>query len=309
MKDVLRAIPSECFNRSAVRGLCYVARDLFLIAVTGMIAYYAIPRLPGTFLQFLGWMIYGFIQGLFGTGLWVMAHECGHQSFSRWSLLNDSVGWVLHSFLLVPYFSWKITHGKHHKATGHMEKDVVLVPKTLSVLIKKRGADPKKFQDGWTEELANLVEEAPIASLYVFIVQHTLGWPGYLLLNITGQKYPDRRPWEVNHFNPMSPLFSENQFYQILASDLGVALAVTALVFVSRKWGFLIVLRYYFLPYFWVNYWLVLITYLQHTDPALPHYRGKAWNFARGAAATMDRDFGFIGQHIFHDILKVLVKV
>jgi hypothetical protein len=27
----------------------------------------------------------------------------------------------------------------------------------------------------------------------------------------------------------------------------------------------------YFVPYLWVNHWLVFITYLQHTDPKLPH--------------------------------------
>jgi omega-6 fatty acid desaturase / acyl-lipid omega-6 desaturase (Delta-12 desaturase) len=39
-----------------------------------------------------------------------------------------------------------------------------------------------------------------------------------------------------------------------------------------------------------VNHWLVLITFLQHTDPVLPHYRAGEHNFARGALATLDRD-------------------
>lgn len=49
------------------------------------------------------------------------------------------------------------------------------------------------------------------------------------------------------------------------------------------------------------------ITYLQHTDPTLPHYKPESWNFARGAAATIDRDFGFIGKHVFHDIIETHV--
>ena len=154
-------------------------------------------------------------------------------------------------------------------------------------------------------KLYDLIEETPTVSLYVLIIQQTLGWLGYLSLNITGQKYPDRSRWSVNHFNPASPLFSRTQYNKILLSDLGVGLTFTALALASKKWGFLTVLCYYVLPYFWVNHWLVLVTYLQHTDPALPHYRAGAWNFQRGAAATIDRDFGFIGQHIFHDILKV----
>ena len=46
----------------------------------------------------------------------------------------------------------------------------------------------------------------------------------------------------------------------------------------------------YFVPYLWVNHWIVLITFLQHTDPLLPHYRPAAFTFARGALSTLDRN-------------------
>ncbi len=49
------------------------------------------------------------------------------------------------------------------------------------------------------------------------------------------------------------------------------------------------------------------ITYLQHTDPTLPHYDARTWSFTRGAAATIDREFGFIGRHIFHGIIETHV--
>src|SRR5437667_5958805 len=105
MNDILESIPSECFDRSTTKGLGYVARDITLIILIGLTAHYAIPLLPNTSLRFLAWMVYGFVQGLVGTGVWVLAHECGHQAFSPSRKLNDFVGWVLHSSLLVPYFS------------------------------------------------------------------------------------------------------------------------------------------------------------------------------------------------------------
>lgn len=311
MNDILEAIPAECFNRSAVKGLGYVARDIALIAIIGVTAYYTIPMLPTMTLRFVGWMVYGFIQGLVGTGLWVLAHECGHQAFSPSRKLNDFVGWVLHSALLVPYFSWQISHSKHHKGTGHLSKDMVFVPKTRSTIIRLRGGNPNEFpkDDEMTEEQENtlydLIEEAPITTLYILILQQTLGWLGYITFNATGQKYPNRSVWEVNHFNPASPLFSAHEYNKILLSDLGLIITFSVLTLASKTWGFSTVLCYYVLPYFWVNHWLVLITYLQHTDPALPHYRAEAWNFQRGAAATIDRNFGFIGQHLFHDIIEV----
>lgn len=48
-----------------------------------------------------------------------------------------------------------------------------------------------------------------------------------------------------------------------------------------------------------MNHWLVLIVFLQHTDPLLPHYRAPEFTFPRGALTTLDRsllgDLGSIG--------------
>ena len=44
-----------------------------------------------------------------------------------------------------------------------------------------------------------------------------------------------------------------------------------------------------------------MITYLHHTDPVIPHYRGTEWNFQRGAAATVDRPIlGWQGKFFLH---------
>ena len=47
--------------------------------------------------RFVLWAFYTFFTGLFATGLWVIAHECGHQAFSDSKTINNAVGWVLHS--------------------------------------------------------------------------------------------------------------------------------------------------------------------------------------------------------------------
>jgi omega-6 fatty acid desaturase (delta-12 desaturase) len=59
-----------------------------------------------------------------------------------------------------------------------------------------------------------------------------------------------------------------------------------------------------------VNHWLVLITFLQHTDPVLPHYSAKEFTFPRGALSTLDRTLlgnlgsvaGWIGETATHGI-------
>ncbi|KAK7576814.1 hypothetical protein V3481_015376 [Fusarium oxysporum f. sp. vasinfectum] len=41
-----------------------------------------------------------------------------------------------------------------------------------------------------------------------------------------------------------------------------------------------------------------------HTDPTLPHYIADEWNFVCGAAATINRDIGFIGRYLLYGIIE-----
>lgn len=47
--------------------------------------------------RFVAWGIYDFAAGLVATGVWVLAHECGHQAFSPSKFVNNVTGWFLHS--------------------------------------------------------------------------------------------------------------------------------------------------------------------------------------------------------------------
>ncbi|EDN04001.1 oleate delta-12 desaturase [Histoplasma capsulatum] len=313
IKQIRDAIPAHCFERSALRSLSYVARDISCLAGTFYLFHnYVTPEyIPSTPVRAGLWGLYAFLQGLFGTGLWIMAHECGHQAFSPYRLLNDTVGWFCHSALLVPYFSWKISHSKHHKATGNLERDMVFVPKTREVFASRFGYI--------AHELHELMEETPIQTAVHVVLQQLFGWPMYLISNVTGHNCHQRQPEGrgkgkenglfrgVNHFNPSSPLYEAKHAPLILLSDLGLILAGSALFWVGKNFGWANLAVWYFLPYLWVNHWLVAITYLQHTDPTLPHYSPQAWTFTRGAAATIDREFGFIGRNIFHGIIETHV--
>jgi len=241
--------------------------------------------------------LYWFAQGAVMTGLWVVAHECGHQSFSKWKIVNDSVGWVLHSLLLVPYHSWRITHGQHHKGTAHMEKDQVYVPRTWSQLTKN-------------SDVHHWFSDSPLANMIQIFITLTVGWPFYLATNAWSQEHTRR----ANHFEPDSPMFKSEQKLDIIVSDIGIALALTLFGWASYTYSFKSFALFYFMPYLWVNFWLVLITYLQHTDMKLPHYRGNEWNFIRGALSTIDRDYGIfnvlhhhIGDtHVAHHLFSTM---
>jgi len=74
------------------------------------------------------WLAYGAVAGTVWTGMWVVAHECGHGAFSDNRFIQDLVGYILHSALLVPYFSWQHSHAVHHAHTNHITKGETHVP-------------------------------------------------------------------------------------------------------------------------------------------------------------------------------------
>jgi omega-6 fatty acid desaturase (delta-12 desaturase) len=262
IKDIRDAIPKHCFQRSALTGYFYVLRDLALISATFAIFYnYVTPEnIPSTPVRAALWAVYTIMQGFFGTGIWVLAHECGHGAFSDSNFINDFTGWVLHSALLVPYFSWKYSHSAHHKATGHMERDMVFVPRTREAQASRLG----KF----VHELHELTEETPIATAIHLVSQQLFGWPMYLLSNVTGHNFHERQREGrgkgkangffsgVNHFNPSSPLYDNKHAKYIVLSDIGLLITLSAVYYAGNTFGWANVAVWYIIPYLWVNHWL-----------------------------------------------------
>ncbi|KAI8914335.1 fatty acid desaturase-domain-containing protein [Gorgonomyces haynaldii] len=290
LKQVRDAVPAHCFQRSTLRSMSHVVVDLSMVLALGYFALW-IPNWSLPF-QVVGWLSYWYLQGAVGTGLWILAHECGHGGFSDHLWLNNTVGFILHSALLVPFFSWKYTHSKHHKGCGHMDRDQVYVPSRRSQFLK----DHNLPEDHVLEDGA-LYHEAPIVSFLNILMITTIGWPGYLLFNSSGQVYSE---W-TSHFLPKSAIFEPEQANAVVLSNIGLATTIAILTYCGQVFGSLNVIFFYVVPYLIVNFWLVIITYLQHTDPTLPHYSAGEWDFLKGALATVDRDFGILN-HFFHHI-------
>lgn len=261
----------------------YLLGDLAMVALL----YYATtwfdhPSIPVLLRWGVLWPMYWFWQGAVCTGIWVISHECGHGAFSDYTWVNDLVGLTFHSALLVPYYSWKHSHRRHHSNTGSISKDEVFVPKSLPEVKDDKDFDLHHFA---LYRLGHL--------LFAFL----LGWPSYLLFNASGRPY-DR--W-ANHFDPYSPIFSKRERVEVVISDVALAIVVLGLGTLAKAFGWAWLLKVYVVPYLIVNFWLVMITFLQHTHPKLPHYTDAEWDWLRGALATVDRSYGFL-DFFFHHI-------
>lgn len=304
IKQILSAIPKHCYVRLLPWSLHYVARDIIAMFFVGWVSHRFIPLVNfesypnvSAVARGLLWALDSYVIGLFGFGLWILAHECGHGAFSDYSKVNDFVGWALHSYLVVPYFSWKHTHSKHHKATGHMTKDTVFIPFTKEEYAHSKGA----------LKISDIMEELPVYSLVKLVLQQLGGLQLHLITNATGQSHPGYTRLGKSHYNPAAPIFDKGQAKYVLYSDIGILLVFAGLYQWYKALGLFTVMINWFVPWCWVNHWLVFVTFLQHTDSTMPHYHALQWTFARGAAATIDRNFGFVGQHIFHDIIETHV--
>ncbi|XP_034915819.1 delta(12)-acyl-lipid-desaturase [Populus alba] len=276
---IKKAIPPHCFQRSLLCSLSYVVYDLSFSFLFCYIAITYFHLLPSP-LASITWPIYWVLQGCILTGVWVIAHECGHHAFSDYQWVDDTVGLILHSALFIPYFSWKYSHRRHHSNTGSLERDEVFVPKT-------------KSRVAWYSKHLN----NPPGRALSLAVSLLIGWPLYLTFNVSGRPY-DRF---ACHYDPYSPIYSDRERLQVYISDLGILAATFVLysIAVSRGLAFLICI--YGVPLLIANGFLVTITYLQHTHPALPHYDSSEWGWLRGALATMDRDYGILNK-VFHNI-------
>lgn len=232
LKDLKDAIPKHCFERHLSTSLGYLTIDLLKAFLLGYAATYISQAsaygLP-QWSRFVLWPMYWWAQGCTLMGVWVLSHECGHQSFSESEFANNLVGTISHSALFVPYHPWRITHAKHHNNTGSCDNDEVFSPFTRS---------------DWGQEM---LRETPLANFWGIFVMFTVGWiPGYLVMNITGpRKY---RGKNANHFSPTAVFFTKEEYWLVVQSVSMVYLALACLgyaIFVFGKICFVL----FFVPF------------------------------------------------------------
>ncbi|KAJ9548186.1 hypothetical protein OSB04_020729 [Centaurea solstitialis] len=269
--DIKRVIPPHCFERSLIRSSSYLFFDLFLSSLFYYIAAVYIPRLPIS-LWYVAWPVYWILQGSVQMGIWVIGHECGHHAFSDYPWFNDTVGYLLHTGLLAPYFSWKYSHRLHHSNTASLENDQSFVPK------KSR------------------TSQHPTGRLLRLITLCTIGWLLYICFNVSGHKYEKF----ANHLDPKSPIYNDRERFQILLTDIGLLVTSYGLYKLALAQGFTWLVTIYFGPLVIVYGFLAVITWLHHTHQSLPHYDSTEWNWLSGALSTMDRDYGILNTVLHH---------
>ena len=292
IKEFQDVIPDHYFKCKTKTSLRYLLQSVSIQAVIILLGL----SIPFNKTMIPVWVIYSLISGTTAMGFWVIAHECGHGAFSRNKTLETIIGYLLHSLLLVPYFSWQRSHAVHHRFTNNVTNGETHVPLVI-------------YGNGVTEKVGG-EKELTFASylgkkkygILQLVLHLIFGWPAYLLTGSTGGiKYG-----KSNHFWPTKPfskvLWPSFWAKKVWISDIGVAFTIGILILLISRFGIYPVLGIYIGPLLIVNCWLVIYTWLHHTDSDVPHLSNSEFTFMRGAFLSIDRPYGKILDFLHHNI-------
>jgi len=363
LQEIKQILPSSIFKKSTILSLTYAFIDILVPSILLLLSnHYLLPiiqylttssslsmssLLINNFCIFSIWLFYSILIGTASLGAWVTAHECGHGAFSNNRLLQDIIGFIYHSLLLVPYFSWQRSHSLHHAFTNHIVDGESHVPPVQNEILKSSSSSVPSLSSSESSSLpppSSLAESVlskssiikrfglqigePIFGILQIILHLLLGWPAYLLLGVTGGKSRGLTnhflPYQLNKGNnrivsgnnntntnldktissevPFKRLFPKNMSTKVWLSDLGVLSTLSLLFYLSTIYGFPIILALYGGPYLIINSWLVLYTWLQHTEVDVPHFDNNNHHFIKGAFHTIDRPYPKIINFFHHNI-------
>ncbi|MEM7092570.1 MAG: fatty acid desaturase [Actinomycetota bacterium] len=287
LAEVRAALPADAFVIDEKRSLAYAMFSLVATVAPAVLAY---RYLPLSLVWLPVWVAVAIVVGTCAFGMWIIAHECGHGAFSKHRAVETTVGFLFHTVLLVPYFSWQRSHAIHHAKTNHLTEGESHVPVRADrgsgqlALRRHRTMGPRRY--GW----------------YNLVIHLLLGWPIYLLTGAV----PSDGGGKTNHFWPWSPfnprLFPRRMVGRVVISALGVIAVIAALAWWTIVAGPAIVVALYVGPYLVTNAWLVVYTWLHHTNPDTPHLDGGQWTFVDGAFCSIDRPYPQVVDVLHHRI-------
>jgi fatty acid desaturase len=270
-RELMAAIPSHCFHINERIAFTRLACALLMTIGIGASAHVAFPKV-WAFTPW--WIAYAAVNGTVATGLWVLAHECGHRAFSRRKPLETAIGFILHSALLVPYFTWRKSHAWHHARTNHLTEGETHVP---PIILTSNG----RYWDDMRARMGQAYGALIIAGNLL------IGW--FVYASVGAISTSERR--RTSHLWPFATRLSPGT-WRAICSIGGLACTIALLVWWAIRDGWVAPALAYGGPYLVVNAWVVAYTWLHHTDVDVPHLGAKDWTWIEGAFLTVDRRYG-----------------
>jgi omega-3 fatty acid desaturase (delta-15 desaturase) len=271
--DIKKQIPSSCFQPSTFKSISYVLRDAIIVSFLFFGYSWILNNYP--LYGYLLAPLYCLAQGTMFWAIFVLGHDCGHGSFSQNKLVNEVFGHLLHTFILVPYHPWRLSHRKHHKNTGHIDNDEIFYPFRVDKSNKEQTKIPFYIEG-------------------IFMLG--FGWIAYLAVGFDASN---------SHFAVKNNVIYKKDHERAEATRSLILwwlwFAVT--LFWSYQVGIVSSIILYWIPIFIFACWLVLVTFLHHAhEDGTTWLSGDKWDYVSGNLVSVDRTYGAFLNNIHHNI-------
>jgi acyl-lipid omega-6 desaturase (Delta-12 desaturase) len=260
LKDIIRSIPKEYFLKDARKAWTKVVVNTALVAL----GYWSLAVAP-IYLLPLCWIFTGTAL----TGFFVIAHDCGHRSFSNRRWVNDLVGHIALLPILYPFHSWRHLHDKHHKHTNKMDVD-----------------------NAWQPLRPELYDELPTIERVVYrAMRERLWFIGsifhWALIHFKRSNYRNEQQWKDAQFS---------NAVVIIAGAIGLPLLVAMT-------GVTGLINFWLMPWMVYHFWMSTFTIVHHTLPNIPFQEPENWNEAESQLfGTVHCDYPRWVEFMCHDI-------
>jgi len=233
LSDVIESLPKEVFRKNGWKALQEVAITVISVALSEVLLYYS----PWWALP-IAWAL----AGTAFTGMFVIAHDCGHMSFARQPWLNDLVGTLFMLPLVFPFEPWRIQHNLHHNHTNKLHVDNAWQP----------------FQADYYSE-ASGVERSIMR-----VIKGPLFW-------LASVGHWIKRHFALSQFTPQQQARVRVSVWAVYAF---AGVFVPALWWYAGVWG---VVKYWGVPWVGFHFWMSTFTMIHHTLPHIPFLHESRW--------------------------------
>jgi len=125
LDDIRRAIPRELFTPNPVRSFLAVVRAGAALALcVWLLAHLHLDGGRALAWEIPAHAVIWILQGWVLVGVFLIGHDCGHGSFSSRRWINTIVGWACMAPLANSFYTWRVTHDRHHAFTQLRGHDV-----------------------------------------------------------------------------------------------------------------------------------------------------------------------------------------
>jgi omega-3 fatty acid desaturase (delta-15 desaturase) len=266
ISEIKNSIPKHCFISNLKLSLMYMFIDMSILA-TSIFTYNYIKN-EGLLLHLIYWNIYGF----FAWSLFVIGHDCGHGSFSKYPIINSICGHLCHSVLLVPYYPWARSHHFHHLYHNCKDKD-----KSYTWMFKED------------------YDKIPLVIKY-------------LVTGITGPFilfwiYLSIGTQDGSHFIWFGKLYENTSIIEKCKSIISISSVMLWIYIVYDYTGsFIEFFSMYGGIIVFCYFWLFMVTWFQHHSEDTLVYNNVTWTYIKGAFQTNDHLIGYKIDELHHHI-------